>query len=73
MDKLIKNKLEALGVDEYNMKKIKSKKERPGYILSVPSSEGWLLSSLSEIFDVNLGYDDDRIVYKIHRKRGGVG
>ena len=61
-----------LGVDNYNMRKIRSKKERPGYILSVPSSEGWLLDNLSEIFDVNLGYDDNKIVYKIHRKRGDV-
>jgi len=55
------------------MKRIKGKKQRPGYTLSVPSDEGWLLEVLSEEFDINLGYDKNKIVYKIHRKRGDVG
>lgn len=75
MDKLLKNKLKELGVDKYNMKKITGKKQRPGYFVSVPSAEdgGWVMEGLLEDFDVNLSSMENKIVYKIHRKRGGVG
>lgn len=69
MDKLLKNRLKELGVDNYDLKKITGKKERPGYIISVPPDEGWLMSTLAEDFDINLSANKNKIVYKIHRKR----
>jgi len=72
MDKTLK-KLKELGVESSNIKKITGKKQRPGFIVSIPPDDGWLVDCLSEEFDVRLEVNEDKIVYKIHRKRGDVG
>jgi len=69
----MKNKLQELGVDSSGIKKITGKKQRPGFIVSIPPDDGWLVDCLSKEFDVRLEVNEDKIVYKIHRKRGDVG